>query len=115
MLVIIALVVTIVVFIVIFFLIKELNRTDERPEEYLKLSDNTGVEEITPPEVFELRPNDTSCNKTPTPCVTTAECRACIEVLATCLTFDEEARFEMEVEGETQEFTINPGESYCMG
>nr|QKO28913.1 PIF-2 [Spodoptera exigua multiple nucleopolyhedrovirus] len=77
--------------------------------------DNSNVPLIEPPTEIIIEGNQYECHKQLTPCSTHQDCDICREGLANCQYFDDKTLITItHDDGEKQEFTIEPGESYCM-
>ena len=77
--------------------------------------DNTNVPLIEPPAEIIIEGNTHECHKQLTPCATHQDCDVCREGLANCQYFEDKTLITItHDDGEQQQFTIEPGESYCM-
>ncbi|AXU41634.1 PIF-1 [Spodoptera eridania nucleopolyhedrovirus] len=77
--------------------------------------DNSDVPLIQPPTEIVIDGNQFECHKQLTPCSTHQDCDICREGLANCQYFEDRTLITItHDDGEQQEFTIEPGESYCM-
>ncbi|AGC36345.1 PIF-1 protein [Chrysodeixis chalcites SNPV TF1-A] len=76
----------------------------------LERFDNSNVPLIEPPSEIILEDNPVSCHSQLTPCTSHQDCDICREGLANCQYFDEPTKITMN----DIEYTIQPGESYCM-
>jgi hypothetical protein len=77
--------------------------------------DNSDVPLIQPPTEIVIDGNQYECHKQLTPCSTHQDCDICREGLANCQYFEDRTLITItHDDGEQQEFTIEPGESYCM-
>nr|AIW01446.1 per os infection factor 1 protein [Spodoptera frugiperda multiple nucleopolyhedrovirus] len=77
--------------------------------------DNTHVPLIEPPTEIVIEGNTHECHKTLTPCSTHMDCDVCREGLANCQYFENKTIITITDEDNVErQFTIEPGESYCM-
>nr|AYU75306.1 pif-1 per os infectivity factor 1 [Spodoptera littoralis nucleopolyhedrovirus] len=89
---------------------------DEKADrDVVRLFDNSHVPYISPPTSIIVEGNTHECHKQLTPCSTHRDCDLCREAMANCQYFDEPVTLRLQDQfGETVEYKIEPGESYCM-
>ncbi|ADB84381.1 per os infectivity factor 1 [Apocheima cinerarium nucleopolyhedrovirus] len=105
----------ILVVLIIISLISVLLTNETIVEQPLLLFDNNSVPLIEPPTEIFVEGNTHECHKNLTPCNTHMDCDICKEGLANCQYFNDTTIVTMHDEyGNEKEYTILPGESYCM-
>nr|AIU36858.1 ORF75 pif-2 [Cydia pomonella granulovirus] len=73
--------------------------------------DNTHVPLLDPPKEIIINENNVSCHKTPTPCISNADCQLCLEGLASCQLFNDTVILEID---DNQQMIVEPGQKLCL-
>jgi Per os infectivity len=103
------------VILIVISLVNALITNEIIVEHPLLMFDNIDVPAIEPPSEIFIEGNTHECHRNLTPCNTHMDCDICKEGLANCQYFDDMTIMTMRDEnGNEKEYTIMPGESYCM-